>query len=72
MRAISIDEDGNIISAPKPWRSGKPKLRWHDIAKPLVLQLLEKLHILRNTWRTDSSHYEVKRYIIKAAEDRKS
>ena len=25
MRAISIDEDGNRISAPKPWRSVRPK-----------------------------------------------
>ena len=27
MRAISIDEDGNRISAPKQWRSGGPKLK---------------------------------------------
>ena len=26
MRAISIDEGGNKISAPKPWRNGRPKL----------------------------------------------
>ena len=70
MRAISIDEDGNRISAPKPWRSGRPKLKWYDIAKPLVIQLLENINILLNTWRTDFSQNEVNQYIIKAAEDR--
>ena len=27
IRAIFIDGDGNRISAPKPWRSGRPKLK---------------------------------------------
>ena len=71
MRAISIDEDGNRISAPKPWRSGRPKLKWHNIAKPLLTQLLEQLNIRPNTWRTDFSQYEVNQYIIQAANDRK-
>ena len=71
MRAISIDEDGNIISAPKPWTNGKPKLRWYDTAKPLVIQVLEKLNILPITSRTYFSQYEVHQYIIKAAGDRK-
>ena len=42
MGGISIDEYGNRISAPKPWRNGRPKLKWYDAAKPLVIQLLEK------------------------------
>ena len=42
MRAISIDGDGNKINAPRPWRSGGPKLKWYDITKPLVIQVLEK------------------------------
>ena len=71
MRAISIDEDGNIISAPKPWRSGRPKLKWYSIAKPLVTHLLEQPNILPNTWRTDFSQYEVNQYIIQAANYRK-
>ena len=70
MQAISIDEDGNIISAPKPWRSGRPKLKWHDTARPLVIQFLEKLNILILTWRTDFSQYEVNQHIINAAVDR--
>ena len=41
MRAISIDEDGNRISAPKPWNNGRPKPKWYDIAKPLVIQVSE-------------------------------
>ena len=53
IRAISIDEDGNRISAQKPWRSGRPKLRWYDTARPLVIQILEELNILPVTWRTD-------------------
>ena len=71
MRAISIDEDGNIISAPKPWRSGRPKLKWYDTARPLVIQMLEKLNISPITWRTDFTQYEVNQYIIKAAGDRR-
>ena len=71
MRAISIDEDGNSISAPKPWRSGKPKLKWYNIAKPLVTQVLEQLNIFPNTWRTFLFQYEVNQYIIQAATDRK-
>ena len=70
MRAISIDEDGNKISAPKPWRSGRPKLQWYNTAKPLVTYLLEQLIIRPNTWRTDLSQYEVNQYIIQAANDR--
>ena len=70
MRAISIDEDGNKISAPKPWRSGRPKLQWYNTAKPLVTYLLEQLIIRPNTWRTDLSQYEVNQYIIQAADDR--
>ena len=71
MRAISIDEDGNRTSAPKPWRSGGPKLKWYNTAKPLVIQLLENLNILPNAWRTYFYQYEVNQYIIQAAEDRK-
>ena len=70
MRAISIDVGGNRISAPKPWRSGRPKLKLYNIAKPLVTQLLEQLIIFPNTWRTDLSQYEVKQYIVQAAEDK--
>ena len=66
MRAISIDEGGNRISAPKPWRSGRPKLTWYNITKPLVTQLLEQLTISPNTWRTYFSQYEVNQYIIQA------
>ena len=72
MRAISIDEDGNRISAPKPWRSGRPKL--NVIALPnhyVVTHLLEQFNILPNTWRTDFSQYEVNQYIIQAASGRK-
>ena len=71
MRAISIDEDGNRISAPKPRRSGRPKLKWYNIAKPFVTYLFEQLNILPNTWRTDFSQYEVNQCIIQAASDRK-
>ena len=71
MRAISIDEDGNRISAPKPWRSGRPKLKWYNTAKPLVTHLLEQLNIRPDTWRTDFPQYEVNQYIIQAASDRK-
>ena len=71
MRAISIDEDGNITSAPKPWRSGRPNLKWYDTARPLVIQVLEKLNILPITWRTDFTQYEVNQYIIKAADGRR-
>ena len=71
MRAVSIDEDGNRISAPKPWRSVRPKWQWYNTAKPLVTHLLEQLNILPNTWRTDLSQYEVNQYIIQAASDRK-
>ena len=67
MRAISIDGDGNRISAPKPWGSGRPTIKWYNIAEPLVTQLLEQLNILPNTWRTDFSQYEVNQYIIQAA-----
>ena len=70
MRAISIDEDGNRISAPKPWRSGRPKLKWYDTAKPLVIQALEQPSILPITWGTDVSQYEVNQYMIKSAEDK--
>ena len=52
MRATSIDEDGNRTNAPKPWRGGRPKLKWYNIAKPLVTQLLEQPNISPNTWRT--------------------
>ena len=55
---------------PKPWRSGIPKLKWYDTAKPLVIQLLEKLNIPPITWRKDFSQYEVNQYIMKAADDR--
>ena len=65
MRAISIDEDGNRISAPRP------KLKWYDIAKPLVIQALEKLDILPITWRTDFSQDEINQYITNAAKDKK-
>ena len=71
MRAITIDEDGNRISAPKPWRSGRPKLKWYKAAKPLVTHSFEQLNIPPNTWRTDFSQYEVNQYIIQAASDRK-
>ena len=71
MRAISIDGDGNRISAPKPWRSGIPKLKWYNIAKLLVTHLPEQLNILPNIWRTDFSQYEVNQYIIQTASDRK-
>ena len=71
IRAISIDGDGNRISAPKPWRSGRPKLKLYNIAKPLVTHLFEQLSILPNTWGTDFSQYEVNQYIIQAASDRK-
>ena len=70
VRAISIDEDGNRISAPKPWRSGRPKLKWYDTAKQLVTQQLEKLNIIPNTWRTDLNQEELNHYIITAAKDR--
>ena len=70
VRAISIDEEGNRISAPKPWRSGRPKLKWYDTAKQLVTQQLEKLNILPNTWRTDLNQEELNQYIISAAKDR--
>ena len=55
IRAISIDKNGKIISAPKPWRSGRPKLKWYDAAKHLVIQQLEKPNIIPNSWRTDFS-----------------
>ena len=71
MRAISIDEDGNRTSAPKPWRSGRPTLKSYNIAKPFVTYLFEQLNILPNTWRTDFSQYEVNQYIIQAASGRK-
>ena len=70
MRAISIDEDGNRSSAPKPWRSGGPKSKWYDIAKPPVIQILGKLNIIPITWGTDFSQYELNQYIINAADDR--
>ena len=59
MRAISIDEDGNRISAPKLWKSGRPKLKWYNAAKPLVTHLLKQFNIPPNTWRTYFSQYEV-------------
>ena len=68
VRAISVD--GNRISAPKPWRSGRPKLKWYDTAKQLVTQQLEKLNIIPNTWRTDLNQDELNHYIITAAKDR--
>ena len=71
MRAVSIDVDGNRGSTPKPWRSGRPKLKWHNTARPPVTQLREQFNIFPNTWRTDFSQYEVSQYIIQAAEDRK-
>ena len=70
VRAISIDENGKRISAPKPWRSGGPKLKWYDTAKQLVIQHLEKLNILPNSWRTDFSQNELNHYIKEAARDR--
>ena len=70
IRAISIDQDGKRISAPKPWRSGRPKLKWYDTAKPLVIQQLERLNIIPNSWRTDFSQEELNHYIITAAKDR--
>ena len=70
IRAISIDENGKRISAPKPWRSGRPKLKWYDTAKQMVIQHLEKLNILPNTWRTDFSQNELNHYIKEAARDR--
>ena len=70
MRVITIDEDGNRISAHKPWRSGRPKLKWHNIATPLVTHSFEQLNIPPNTWRTDFSQYAVNQYIIQAASDR--
>ena len=70
IRAISIDENGKRISAPKPWRSGRPKLKWYDTAKQLVIQQLEKLNILPNSWRTDFSQNELNHYIKEAARDR--
>ena len=70
IRAISIDENGKRISAPKPWRSGRPKLKWYDTAKQLVIQQLEKLNIIPNSWRTDFSQEELNHYLNTAAKDR--
>ena len=70
VRAISTDEDGNRTSAPKTWRSGRPKLKLYNAAKPLVTHLVEQLNIPPNTSRTYFSQYEVNQYIIQAANDR--
>ena len=67
VKEISIDENGDRAEFR---RRGRPKLKWCDTAKALVIQTQVEGQSIPATWKTHLSNREIDSYMIEAAEER--
>ena len=68
-KRVAIDGQGYRVRAHRR-RTGRPRLKWYDMAKHAVIENLTKQNIILRNWEHHMKYDELNPIIVEAAQER--